>query len=197
MNNYDLFYSEVKGLIDQKLNTLPNNAAFWQTKDILLWKTLWEKEKLLVTSNFSFSHNGFYPMWHLFLAHLSTTCSRGAFRVVMYPSCIVNNFFKHLLLLNHWANLDQTWQECSLGGPLQKLFTEFDSIKNAGCHGNEIKNFKQFFKKSPPLVRFWNNFIGMFLGWPFLKSVCGILIGPKTWLWWMGASCTIRTWRNS
>ena len=28
--------------------------------------------------------------------------------------------------------LDQTWQECSLGGPLQKLFTEFDSIKNSG-----------------------------------------------------------------
>ena len=24
-------------------------------------KTLWEKEKLLVTSNFSFSHNNFYP----------------------------------------------------------------------------------------------------------------------------------------
>ena len=81
-----------------------------------------------------------------FLAHLSTTCSRGAFRVVMCPSCVVNNFFKHLLLPNRWANLDQTWQECSLGGPLQKLFTEFDSIKNSGCHGNEIEFFKQFFK---------------------------------------------------
>ena len=32
---------------------LPHNAAFWWTKDIYLWKTLWEKEKLLVTSNFS------------------------------------------------------------------------------------------------------------------------------------------------
>ena len=65
-----------------------------------------------------------------FLAHLSTTCSRGAFRdgpvsVVRHPSCIirhapcaVNNCFKHLLLPNRWANLDQTWQECSLGGPL-------------------------------------------------------------------------------
>ena len=63
-----------------------------------------------------------------FLAHLSTMCSRRAFRVVMCPSCVVNNFFKHLLLPNGWANLDQTWQECSLGGPVQKLFTEFDSI---------------------------------------------------------------------
>ena len=31
-----------------------------------VWKTLWEKEKLLVTSNLSFSHNVFYPMWYLF-----------------------------------------------------------------------------------------------------------------------------------
>ena len=81
-----------------------------------------------------------------FLAHLSTTCSRGAFRVVIRPLCVINNFFKHLLLPNCWANLDETWQECSLGGPLQKLFTEFDSIKNSGCHGNEIEFFKQFFE---------------------------------------------------
>ena len=79
-------------------------------------------------------------------AHLSTTCSRGAFRVVMCPLCVVNNFFKHLLLPNRWANLGQTWQECSLGGPLQKMFTEFDSIKNSGCHGNEIEFFKLFIK---------------------------------------------------
>ena len=81
-----------------------------------------------------------------FLAHLSTTCSRGAFRVVVCPSCVVNNFFKHLLHLNRWANLDQTWQECFMGGLLQKLCTEFDSIKNSGCHGNETDFFKQFFK---------------------------------------------------
>ena len=131
----------------------------------------------------------------LFLAHLSTLCSRGVFRVMCLP-CIVNNFFKHLLLPNCWANLDQTWQECSLGGPLQKLFTEFDSIKNSGCHGNEIEFFKQ---SSPlkPLVWLWNNFTGMFLGWPFSKNVHEILISPKIWLWWIGASCTIGTWRNS
>ena len=70
----------------------------------------------------------------------------GAFRVVRCPSCVFNNFFKHLLLPNHWANLDQTWKECSLGGPLQNLFTEFDSIKNSGCHGNEIEFFQQFLK---------------------------------------------------
>ena len=95
-----------------------------------------------------------------FFAHLSTTFSRGAFRVVRCPSCVVNNFFKHLLLPNRWATLDQTWQECSFGGSLQKFFTEFDSIKNSGCHGNEIeffKFFKQFFKNLLPWNR-WSNF---------------------------------------
>ena len=68
-------------------------------------------------------------------------------------SCVVNNFFEHLLLPNHWANSDQTWQECSLGRPLQNLFTEFDWIKNSGCHGNEIDFFKQFFKN----LLLWNH----------------------------------------
>ena len=85
-------------------------------------------------------------MLSAFLAHLSTTCSRGALRVVMCASSVVNNFFKHFLLPNRWASLDQTWQKCSLGGPFQKLFTEFDSIQNSGCHGNEIEFFKQFLK---------------------------------------------------
>ena len=93
----------------------------------------------------------------MFLAHLSTTCSRGAFRVVMCPLSVVSNFFKHLLLPNRWANLDQTWQKCSLGGPLQKLFTEFDSIENSGCHGNEIEFFKQFLKNLL-LRNCWSNF---------------------------------------
>ena len=76
---------------------------------------------------------------------------KGSLRVVRCLSCVVHNFFKHLLP-NSWANLDQTWQECSLGGPFQKLFTEFDSIKNSGCHGNEIEFFKQFFKN----LLLWN-----------------------------------------
>ena len=100
--------------------------------NLVLSKTLW----------FGNERSILRDMLMAFLAHLSTRCSRGAFRVVRSPSCVINNFFKHLLLPNRWANLDQTWQECSLGSPLQKLFTEFDSIKNSGCHGNEIKNFK-------------------------------------------------------
>ena len=56
-----------------------------------------------------------------------------------------NNFFKRLLLLNHRANLDETWQGCSLGEALQNLFKEFNSIHNSGCPGNQMeKNCKIF-----------------------------------------------------
>ena len=71
---------------------------------------------------------------------------KGALRVVLCLSCVLSNFFKHFLLPNPWANADQTSQECSLGVPLWKLFTEFDSIKNSGCHGNKMQFFKEFFK---------------------------------------------------
>ena len=69
-----------------------------------------------------------------FLAHLSTTCSRGAIVTGHRPASVrpsvrpsVNNFFKNLLLQNQKANLDKTWQECSLGEALQKLLKEFNS----------------------------------------------------------------------
>ena len=53
-----------------------------------------------------------------FLAHLSTTYSTGAFRVVWClfvrsASFVANNFFKHRLLPNCLADMDQTWRECS------------------------------------------------------------------------------------
>ena len=43
------------------INPFPHNEAFWRPWETSLLKTLWEKEKLLVTSNFSFSHSVFYP----------------------------------------------------------------------------------------------------------------------------------------
>ena len=90
---------------------------------------------------------------YFLLAHLSTTCSGGAIVTGHRPSSVrlsvhlavrpsicpsVNNFFKNLLLQNQKANLDKTWQECSLGEALQKLLKEFNSNKNSGCHGNKM-----------------------------------------------------------
>ena len=63
--------------------------------------------------------------------------SSSGVRPSICPS--VNNFFKNLLLQNQKANLDKTWQECSLGEALQKLLKEFNSNKNSGCHGNKME----------------------------------------------------------
>ena len=43
-----------------KFNPFPNKPWFLRVCSISLLKILWEKEKLLVTSNFSFSHSVFY-----------------------------------------------------------------------------------------------------------------------------------------
>ena len=49
---------------------------------------------------------------------------------------LIHDFFKHLLL-NYQANLDETWQGCSLGAALPKLFKRLNSTHNSGCHGNQ------------------------------------------------------------
>ena len=42
------------------VNPFPNKPSYLRVCSTRLLKTLWEKEKLLVTSNFSFSHSVFY-----------------------------------------------------------------------------------------------------------------------------------------
>ena len=46
--------------IDHCFNPLLHRYSFQHINNRLLFKTLWEKKKLLITSNFSFSHNVFY-----------------------------------------------------------------------------------------------------------------------------------------
>ena len=41
------------------------SPGFYMSEGEVFWKTLWEKEKLLVTSNFSFSHCVFYLVGEL------------------------------------------------------------------------------------------------------------------------------------
>ena len=52
-------------ILTSMLNTFPNKPCFSRVSNRSLLKTLWEKEKLLVTSNFSFSQSVFYPFWEL------------------------------------------------------------------------------------------------------------------------------------
>ena len=56
----------LKGWITwRKFNPFPNKPWFLRVCSTSLLKTLWEKEKLLVTSNFSFSHSVFFPFREL------------------------------------------------------------------------------------------------------------------------------------
>ena len=47
------------------INPFPNKPWFSRVRSTSLLKTLWEKEKLLVTSNFSFSRSVFKPFVEL------------------------------------------------------------------------------------------------------------------------------------
>ena len=44
----------------------PHNDTFWHPWETSLLKTLWEKKKLIVMSNFSFSPHCFLPIWITF-----------------------------------------------------------------------------------------------------------------------------------
>ena len=55
------------------INSLPHNPRLLMTLKRGLFKTLWEKEKMLVTSIFSFAKNVFYPFKEEFLV-LSYIC---------------------------------------------------------------------------------------------------------------------------
>ena len=52
-------------MFENKINPFPNKPWFLHVCSTSLLKTLWEKEKLLVTSNFSFSNSVFYPFGEL------------------------------------------------------------------------------------------------------------------------------------
>ena len=89
----------------------------------------------------------------VFLAHLSTKSSWWAFVIAQCPSCVVHNFFKHLLLLNHLANLDETWQGCSFGEALPKLsyLRDWIPIITLVTMATKRKKKKQNLRKSSSL----------------------------------------------
>ena len=52
-------------ILPSTLNPFPNKPWFFSVCSAGLLKTLWEKDKLLVTSNLSFFHSVFYPFGKL------------------------------------------------------------------------------------------------------------------------------------
>ena len=67
------FQGASKGVIVWEwVNPFPNKPWFLPVSSTSVLKTLWEKKKLLITSNFSFSHSVFYPFWDLSAIFIKT-----------------------------------------------------------------------------------------------------------------------------
>ena len=70
-------------ILSCKVNSLPHSPHFYDLIKESFSKTLWEKEKMLVTSIFSFSHNNFYPFQRefLYLSYIFNLSSASAFNL--------------------------------------------------------------------------------------------------------------------
>ena len=60
-----IYLSRYDEILSFVFNPFPNKPWFLRVCSTSRLKTLWEKEKLLITSNFSFSHSVFYPFGKL------------------------------------------------------------------------------------------------------------------------------------
>ena len=71
-------------------NPFPNKPWFLRIRIMSLLKTLWEKEKLLVTSNFSFSLSVFLPVWiTCFSFHQAQNCR---LQTLSFWKCLIHVF---------------------------------------------------------------------------------------------------------
>ena len=137
--------------------------------------------------------------WGVFLVHLSTTYSRGAFRVTLCLSSVVRlqHFFKQHLFLNiHClANLAEMFLERSS----LKFYIEIDFIKKSSCHDNQMEfsknSFKIFcFETAGQILKLFHRDIS----WMTRFKICPPNLEPsKTLLWYLRATNTPRAWRNT
>ena len=66
-NSFFVFrYNSCLDVTEIVLNPFPNKPWFLRVCSTSLLKTLWEKEKLLIISNFYFSRSVFYPFLRIF-----------------------------------------------------------------------------------------------------------------------------------
>ena len=77
-------------VFNRPLSPFPNKPWFLRVYSTSLLKTLWEKEKLLVTSNFSFFHSVFYPLRELSVIFISVwNCHLPTLSVWKSLKCVV------------------------------------------------------------------------------------------------------------
>ena len=103
------------------MNPFPNKPWFLRVCSTSLLKTLWEKEKLLLTSNFSFSHSVFYPFGEfaaIFIKYDIAVCK------LLYFGRVLNLSFGKELALFTWVLCSQVTFIC-LSPSLSSIRLEF------------------------------------------------------------------------
>ena len=76
-----------EGFFLRVINPFPHHDTFWHPWDTSLLKTLWEKEKLLVMSSFSFFYSVFYLFWILPFSSNSKLSSANSFSLEESKIC--------------------------------------------------------------------------------------------------------------
>ena len=71
---YSQFGKDKNFVILERVDPFPNIPWFSHVCSSSLLKTLWEKEKLLIMSNVSFSHSVFYPFRELSAIFINLNC---------------------------------------------------------------------------------------------------------------------------
>ena len=72
MTSIFFFYDNFSTAISPRVvNSFPDKPWFLCVSNTILLKTLWEKKKLLITSNFFFFHSVFYPFQELFAVFIN------------------------------------------------------------------------------------------------------------------------------
>ena len=114
----------------------------------------------------------------------------------------MKKFLKNLILRNRWSDFEIVSQECSFGDPFQNLFAKCDPSVNMALVNGGFLHYRDMkkFLKNLLLWNCWSDFEIISqecsLGDPFQKLLQNFYLSI-IWLWWMGAFCTIQTWRNS
>ena len=69
-NDWAKYHTKKQSFSKVGFNPFRQKPRFLPVCDTILLKTLWEKDKLLVMSNFSFSHNVFYQSREVFAIYI-------------------------------------------------------------------------------------------------------------------------------
>ena len=114
------------------LNSFPKKPWFLRVCSTILLKTLWEKKKLLVMSNFSFSHSVFYPLQELLFPFLSKLKMLSANCFSLEESKICRMGGKGLTLsqiIGIDKNIIILEQKLILSKTLSAIYTHFNTLK--------------------------------------------------------------------